>query len=122
MVSRDEFEAATARGKARRSAAPAATSAHYDRDADRVVVTLTNGAEIAFAPAMAEGLRGASAESLVAIEVSPSGFGLHFPALDADLDVPELVEGALGSRKWMAVRKDAADAEPAQEDGRGALT
>jgi hypothetical protein len=38
------------------------------------------------------------------IEISPSGFGLHFPALDADLDVPGLLEGFLGSKTWMASR------------------
>jgi hypothetical protein len=36
------------------------------------------------------------------IEVSLSGAGLHFPKLDADLYVPALLEGVLGSRKWMA--------------------
>jgi hypothetical protein len=39
---------------------------------------------------------------LSAIEISPSGLGLHFPALDADLYVPALLEGFLGSRHWMA--------------------
>jgi hypothetical protein len=33
-----------------------------------------------------------------------AGFGLHFPKLDADLYVPAILEGFLGSRKWMAAR------------------
>jgi hypothetical protein len=38
------------------------------------------------------------------IEISPSGFGIHFPKLDADLYMPGLLEGFLGSKKWMASR------------------
>jgi hypothetical protein len=36
------------------------------------------------------------------IEISPSGLGLHFPAIDADLYLPALLDGFLGSRRWMA--------------------
>ena len=36
------------------------------------------------------------------IEISPSGLGIHFPRLDADLYLPALLEGFLGSRLWMA--------------------
>jgi hypothetical protein len=38
------------------------------------------------------------------IEISPSGFGIHFPKLDADLYLPAILHGFLGSRKWMASR------------------
>ena len=30
------------------------------------------------------------------------GFGLHFPKLDADIYLPALLEGILGSRNWVA--------------------
>jgi hypothetical protein len=30
--------------------------------------------------------------------------GLHFPTLDADLYLPSLLEGFLGSRRWMAAQ------------------
>jgi hypothetical protein len=36
------------------------------------------------------------------MEISPSGLGIHFPRLDADLYLPTILEGFLGSRKWMA--------------------
>jgi len=39
---------------------------------------------------------------LAGIEISPSGLGLHFPQLDANLYLPALLEGFLGSRQWMA--------------------
>jgi hypothetical protein len=108
MVSLEEFKRATARGRSRKSASPTAASVRHHEDVEKIVVTLTNGVEISFAPAMAEGLQGASAAALRRIEISPSGLGLHFPALDADLYIPGLLEGALGSRKWMAVRMGAA--------------
>jgi hypothetical protein len=38
------------------------------------------------------------------IEISPSGLGLYFPAIDADMYLPSLLEGFLGSRHWMAAR------------------
>ncbi len=34
-------------------------------------------------------------------EVSAAGLGLHWPKLDADLYVPDLVKGLLGSKQWM---------------------
>jgi hypothetical protein len=56
---------------------------------------------VSFAPEDAQGLENARPSQLKEIEISPSGFGLHFPALDADLYVPALLEGFLGSKSWM---------------------
>ena len=50
----------------------------------------------------AQSLRGAKPAQLASIEISPSGLGLHFPKLDADLYLPALLNGWLGSRRWMA--------------------
>jgi hypothetical protein len=36
------------------------------------------------------------------IEVTAAGLGLHWPSLDADLYVPDLVKGILGTKAWMA--------------------
>ncbi|MGD0777782.1 MAG: DUF2442 domain-containing protein, partial [Candidatus Solibacter sp.] len=55
-------------------------------------------------PSDVEGLEDANAAQLSEIEISPSGFGIHFPAVDADLYVPGLLEGILGSKTWMAAR------------------
>jgi len=52
-------------------------------------------------------LEKARPEDLASIEITPSGFGLHFPKLDADLYVPALLEGVFGSRRWMAARMGA---------------
>jgi hypothetical protein len=102
-VSQAAFAAAAARGAARLRG-PRAASAHYDAGRDRVVICLTSGVEIGFAPGAAEGLEGASAADLAEIEVQAFGLGIHFPRLDADFYVPALLEGVLGSKRWMAAR------------------
>jgi Protein of unknown function (DUF2442) len=95
------FETAVTRGQARRSG-PHATGAHYDAARDRIVIELSTGIELSFSPKQAQGLETARPDDLAEIQITPSGFGLHFPLLDADLYVPALLEGLLGSAKWMA--------------------
>jgi hypothetical protein len=68
------------------------------------VVHLSSRLIVSFAPEDAQGLEHARPSQLREIEISPSGFGLHFPAVDADLYMPGLLEGFLGSKSWMAAR------------------
>jgi hypothetical protein len=103
----EQFEAARARGEARMRG-PRAESAHYDAGRNRVIVRLTTGVEIGFAPRDMEGLQHASIADLKAIEVEAFGLGIHFPTIDADLYVPALLEGVLGSKRWMAAQLGAA--------------
>ena len=79
-----------------------AVSARYNRRSKRVIVALNTGVEVAFPSQLAEGLANASPDDLADIEVSPAGLGLHWPKLDADLYVPALLQGVLGSKSWMA--------------------
>jgi hypothetical protein len=88
--------------RARMAAGPRAVEARYDRRRARVIVRLDSGLELAFAPELAEGLRQASPADLADIEISPSGLGLHWPRLDADLYLPGLLNGVFGSPRWMA--------------------
>jgi len=99
-----EFERANRRAGEMQAGVPLAVSARFDRHRGRVFIELNSGLEIGFLPNNAEGLENASPEDLQKIEISPSGFGLYFPTLDADLYVPALLEGVFGSRKWMAAR------------------
>jgi hypothetical protein len=104
MVLTEELEKANRRARRLKAAEPHAVEARYDDRLSRVFVRLSTGIDIAFVPQDAEGLERATAAELQQIEISPSGFGLHFPALDADLFLPALLEDFLGSRKWMARR------------------
>ncbi len=108
MVKLDEFTAATRRGATRRASEPIATAVCYDRRRDRVVVSLSTGAELAFPPRIVQGLENATLAELSEIEISPSGFGIHFPKLDADLYLPSLLQGIFGSKAWMAAQLGAA--------------
>jgi hypothetical protein len=98
------FEKATERAKEFRQTTPHAVSARYDRRTGRIVVDLNSKLTVSFSPADAQGLERASPSQLEAIEISPSGFGIHFPKLDADLYIPALLEGIFGSKKWMGAR------------------
>ena len=102
-LTKQEFETAKACGEVRRRG-PRAESAHYDAGRNRVIVRLTTGVELGFAPRVVEGLHNASADDLREIEVEAFGLGIHFPKLDADIYLPALLEGVLGSKKWMASR------------------
>src|SRR5271156_2390438 len=104
MVSSDVFRAADKRARGQRKKTPPAVAARYDRSSGRVFVSLSSGVDISFAPRDAEGLENATASQLGQIEITPSGLGIHFPKLDADLYLPALLEGVLGSRKWMAAK------------------
>ena len=104
MAKRDEFREATAKGAKMRATLPSATAARYDRRTGRVVVNLASGLDLSFAPQGVQGLEVAKPADLAKIEISGSGFGLHFPKLDADIYLPALLEGFLGSKSWMAAR------------------
>ena len=103
----EQFEVAKRRGAARLQR-PHAVAARYDAGRGRLVIILSTGVELGLAPRDVEGLAGASIEDLRVVEVDAMGLGVHFPRLDADLYVPALLEGVLGSRRWMAARSGAA--------------
>jgi hypothetical protein len=98
----EAFEAANRRAAAKKAAFPAAIAVRYDRRIARIVVSLASGLELAFSPHQAQGLQDAHPADLTDAEISPSGLGIHFPKLDADLYIPALLEGFLGSKRWMA--------------------
>lgn len=51
---------------------------------------------------MAGTLERAHPADLMDAEITPSGLGIHFPKLDADVYIPALLEGFLGSKHWIA--------------------
>ena len=104
MASRDDFEQANQRAKDLEARIPRVVSAHYDRKTGRIVIHLSSKLIVSFSPVDVEGLEDTRPSQLNQIEISPSGFGIHFPAVDADLYIPGLLEGFLGSETWMASR------------------
>ena len=104
MKSNDNIEHANQRASELQAHAPRAISALYDPKTGRIVIHLSSRLIVSFAPDDAQGLEDARPSQLKEIEISPSGFGLHFPALVADIYVPALLEGFLGSKTGMASR------------------
>jgi hypothetical protein len=102
VISDAAIQQAEARMRKRLASGPHAVAARYDRRVSRVMVTLSNGLELAIPPHMAEGLADAKPADLAIIEITPAGLGLHWPKLDADLYLPALLEGVFGSPRWMA--------------------
>ena len=95
----EEVVGATIRAKERLRSDPRAIAARYEDG--QIVIDLSTGYRVSFSPERAQGLAGAAPSDLAEIEITPSGYGLHFPKLDADLWVPALLVGVFGSRAWM---------------------
>src|SRR5208283_5795910 len=81
MVSRSSIELANKRGEQLRREFPRAASARYDRASGKVVVELSSKLTLSFSPRDAQGLENAQPAELEEIELSPSGFGVHFPSV-----------------------------------------
>ncbi len=104
MAVHDNVELANQRATELQESIPKAVSAHYDRKSGYIVIHLSSRLILSFSPNDAQDLGNAKPSQLDEIEITPSGFGIHFPKLDADLYVPGLLEGFLGSKQWMAAR------------------
>jgi hypothetical protein len=120
------FAEANRRATKKKTAFPTVVAACYDRRISRIVLALDSGLDLSFPPHAAQGLENARPCDLDVIEISPSGFGVHFPKLDVDLYLPALVEGFLGSRRWIAAQNgkiggkvaSAAKRQAAQRNGK----
>jgi hypothetical protein len=81
-----------------------AIRAFYDRRRRRIFIRFSTGLDVSFSPRDAKWLEKATPAQLAEIEISPSGYGIHFPKIDADFYLPALLLGFLGSRNWIAGR------------------
>lgn len=104
MAASNHFDLANRRAKELQSSIPRAVGVRYDRASQRIVIHLSSKLDVSFSPRDAQGLERAKPSQFEPIEISPSGLGIHFPKLDADLYLPALLEGFLGSKQWMAAR------------------
>ncbi len=90
----DETELAARTVKA---SALAAKSAKYDARNNEILIRLNNGIATAFPLDLIPELKSASAGDLRKIVVEGLGYGLHFPAIDADISVARLFADHLGA-------------------------
>jgi Protein of unknown function (DUF2442) len=101
-VSVEEFEAATERGKRLFETEPHARTARYDRKTGRLILELTNECTFAVPARLLQGLEQASPGEIEAFELSGSGYGIHWDALDADFSIAGLLAGSFGTKAHMA--------------------
>ena len=120
-----DWDAANQRGQETLAAGPLAESAYYDQTTGKVVIELNNGVGLHIPPALIQGMENATPADMAEIVIGGHGIGLHFPRLDADLYVPALARGVLGTSAWMrslgwkgGMSKSPAKAEAARRNGR----
>lgn len=87
----EQYERARRAAEAADAIEPRANAAYYDSEAHLIVVHLRSGERFSFSPAAVEELAHGSPDELRQIEVSPSGDGLSWPALDVDLGLVSLM-------------------------------
>lgn len=112
------IDRALARGRMAAATEPRAASARYDAASRRVIIELTNGCTFAFPADLAQGLDRAGDADLVLVETQGNGYALHWPTLDVDLAIPDLMAGLLGTRSWMARRAGRTTSEGKAEAAR----
>jgi hypothetical protein len=91
----EQYEKAKRAAAAAHAVEPRARRAYYDRESGLVVVCLQNEERFSFSPLAVEELAQGSTDELAQVEISPSGDGLHWQALDADIGVIALQQIAL---------------------------
>ncbi|HEY9906192.1 MAG TPA: DUF2442 domain-containing protein [Thermosynechococcaceae cyanobacterium] len=105
QLQQENLQRQIADAKARSSIAhltePRAEAAYFEQETGRIVIHLQYGAVFSFLAELGQGLSGATPEDLAEVEVTPSGMGLHWEKLDADLSVPALLNGIYGNSSWM---------------------
>jgi len=118
-------EAIAAARAAAKEVGPCAVAARYRPSVGKLEVEFNNGVTLAVPTSLIQGLAGASMADLSKIEITPAGWGLHFPKLDADVYVPALFEGVYGSKAWMkqaasvaGATRSAAKSAAARENGK----
>jgi hypothetical protein len=104
VINDPTFEAANRRAAAKKAVYPSVVAVRYDRQVSRIVISLDTGLDLSFSPHHAQGFEAALPDDLDVVEISPSGLGIHFPKIDADIYLPGLIEGFLGARRWTAAQ------------------
>lgn len=106
-ISDQELQAALQRGEELRQNGYA-VSAEYDAHQNRLVVGLSSGVIIMVPVYQMQEFADADPVVLGDIEIVPPGLALHWPSLDADVYILSLMQGAFGTKRWMAAQLGAA--------------
>ena len=69
---------------------------------DLLILKFNDGRRVLIPRENLEGLEGATRAQIGGVEIIGRGTGLHWPALDLDYYVPNLLRGLYGTKRWMA--------------------
>lgn len=78
-----------------------AVKAWYDEGSDKVVICLSDDAELRLPRKKLQFLGQADSKQLSHIKIEAAGTILHWPYLDVDHYVPGLLQGVFGTRRYM---------------------
>jgi hypothetical protein len=96
----DEIDAAIAQSRV--GPHHRAVSAEYLPDTDQIAIRLRDDVEVRLPRLKLQGLRDATPAQLAHVEIEGPGTGLVWPDLDVAHDIPGLVDGIFGTRRYMA--------------------
>jgi len=99
---RRRYRAARARSKPHAQDVSALFDARYDRASDSVLLTFRGGGSMTIPRRLIPGVERQPASALETMTLSPARDALRWPALDADIYVPGLIERAFGNRLFAA--------------------
>jgi hypothetical protein len=91
-----QFAAAVEAGRAAAETEPRAQTARFEAESGRVVVELRDGLSFAFPAVRYPALAALSSELMSRVQVTASGYGLHWDEADVHLAVPQLVADLFG--------------------------
>jgi len=104
-ISVKQRAAADRRAASMKAKFPEAVSVRHDRRGNRVVIGLVSGIELGLIPSRIPGLESAKPSDLQQAEITPSGFGIHFPSLNVDIYIPSLIMDSVGPRRRSSQRR-----------------
>ena len=97
-----QYAMAKKRGEEAMKREPQARAVCYDRETNRVVVDLKNGATFIFPCKLVQGLRDASRQDIEQVKLGPRGSALYWDNIGVDFSLASLMAGIFGTRAWMS--------------------
>ncbi|QQR37909.1 DUF2442 domain-containing protein [Devosia rhizoryzae] len=104
LVDEADYEAALQQGAVERSLAPLPLSVRYDAGSRRFILEFDNGAAFLIPAARLQNLADAKREDLEQVELAGET-GLHWPNLDVDFTIADLLQGVFGTAAFMSAAR-----------------
>jgi len=97
-----EIDAAIAVATLREPFRPKAIAVEYRTEDQTIAIEFATGVELVIPRKLLQGLESADPADIANVEILGPGDSLHWGSLDVDHDLPSLIEGVFGNRRWMS--------------------